>query len=79
MVTRCFACDRKLGKNPATVTTGETFTDSDGVTRQYVLVVGSECFKKIQAAGYPGWQPPTGGPRLYLLDGILRDESQGKP
>lgn len=57
MTDRCFACDRRLGRNPALIDT------RDGQT----AFVGSECFKLIRAAGDAGWQPPKGGPRLYLL------------
>jgi hypothetical protein len=55
--TRCFACDRKLGKHPRLVDT------RDGQT----VHVGSECFRLIKASGKTGYQPPTGGPRLYLI------------
>ena len=59
---KCFACDRKLGKNPHVAVT------SDG-QRVYV---GSECFKKLDGCGY---QPPLGGPKLYMgrfaADGTL--------
>lgn len=54
---RCFACDRMLGHNPHLVDTRDAQT----------VFVGSECFKLIKAAGNKGWQPPKGGPRLYLL------------
>ena len=65
---KCFACDRKLGRNPAKVTT------LDGQT----VFVGRECFKHISDCGYPGWQPPLGGPRLYLIGNVLHDESEGE-
>lgn len=54
---KCFACDRKLGRNPALVDT------RDG----QIVNVGSECFKLIKIAGEVGYQPPQGGPRLFLL------------
>lgn len=54
---KCFACDKPLGKSPALVDTRDAQT----------VYVGSECFKKIRAAGDSGYQPPLGGPRLYLL------------
>lgn len=57
MTERCYACDRKLGKAPVLVDTRDDQT----------VFVGSECFKQIEAAGEDGWQPPKGGPRLYLL------------
>lgn len=54
----CFACGRRLGKNPLVV----TCVDEQDVT------VGRECAKAIQAAGAAGYQPPRGGPRLFLLE-----------
>ena len=53
----CFACGRKLGRNPALVDT------RDGQTAH----VGAECFRLVKAAGETGYQPPLGGPRLYLI------------
>lgn len=57
MNERCFACGRKLGKKPHIVDTLE----------DQFPPVGSECFKLIEKAGTKGYQPSTGGPRLYLL------------
>ena len=54
---RCFACDRKLGVNPYPADTRDS---------QWVYV-GSECYKLIKQAGAEGYQPPLGGPRLYLI------------
>lgn len=54
----CFACGRKLGKNPKLVDTRDDQT----------VFVGRECFKLIVTAGENGYQPPSGGPRLYLLE-----------
>lgn len=56
-VNRCFACARKLGKNP---------NIADCADEQTVYV-GAECFNLIRKAGEAGYQPPKGGPRLYLL------------
>lgn len=68
MIMRCFACDRKLGVNPWLVDTRDAQS----------VYVGSECYKKIKQAGEEGWQPPKGGPRLWLFpnshDGQLWDE-----
>jgi hypothetical protein len=55
---RCFACGRKLGRNPHLV-------DTRG---GQAVFVGRECFKLIQVAGDTGYQP-KGGPRLWLLSG----------
>lgn len=62
---KCFACDRKLGGSPQLVDTRDD---------QHVFV-GAECFGLIVAAGNKGYQPPKGGPRLYLLASLeLRDD-----
>jgi hypothetical protein len=58
-VTRCYACDRKLGKSPKLVDTRD----------DQLVYAGSECFKQI-IKNKNGWQPPKGGPKLYLI-GIL--------
>jgi hypothetical protein len=56
---RCFACGKKLGKNPARVDTMED---------QFPFV-WTECLKLIIKAGTEGYQPPQGGPKLYRLQG----------
>ena len=53
----CFACGRRLGRNPGVV----TCPDAQDV------YVGRECFKLVAAGGVDGYQPPRGGPRLFLL------------
>lgn len=55
---KCYACDRKLGKSPTLVRCEDEQT----------VFVGRECLKLIKAAGTAGYQPPKGGPRLYLMD-----------
>jgi hypothetical protein len=55
---KCFACGKSLGKTPALVTCADEQT----------AYVGRECYKLIKAAGKEGYQPPRGGPRLYLLE-----------
>ena len=54
---KCFACDKKLGINPAIADTKDD---------QYVFV-GTDCYQKIKKAGAEGYQPPLGGPRLWVL------------
>lgn len=54
---RCFACDKPLRNADAVVT-------EDG--RQHPFV-GRDCFRRIGAAGPKGYQPPKGGPRLFLF------------
>ena len=53
----CFACARRLGTHPHMVECMDEQT----------VYVGSECFKKITQAGRAGYQPPLGGPKLYLM------------
>jgi hypothetical protein len=50
----CFACGRRLGKKPHLADTRDA----------QKVFVGSECYKKILAAGDAGWQPER-GPRLF--------------
>src|SRR5687767_89245 len=52
---RCFACDKPLGRNPKTADTRD----------DQIVFVGSDCHKRIEAAGKVGYQPPKGGPRLF--------------
>lgn len=53
---RCFACDRLLTASKHLVTCADEQT----------AFVGSECFKRIRKSA-DGWQPPKGGPRLFLI------------
>jgi len=53
---RCFACGRKLGKRPHMVDTRDA----------QLVFVGVECFRLVQRAEN-GYQPPSGGPRLWPL------------
>lgn len=64
-MNKCFACDRKVGKNPQVAITSDV---------AQIVYVGTECFKLI---GPEGYQPPDGGPRLYRgvfnPDGTVRE------
>jgi len=53
---RCFACGRPLGRSPALVDT------RDGQK----VFVGRSCARLIEKAGDAGYDPPKGGPTLYL-------------
>lgn len=53
---RCFACGRPLGRNPRMADTRD----------EQMVYVGCECWKLIRAAGEAGYQPPRGGPRLFV-------------
>ncbi len=54
----CYSCGKPMKSERFTV-----YTADDGGQIQYV---GPECFRKIKAAGSAGFQPPLGGPRLYI-------------
>lgn len=56
-VERCFACGRPLGRSPALVDT------RDGQK----VFVGRSCARLIEKAGDAGYDPPKGGPTLYVL------------
>lgn len=58
---RCFACNLKLVR-PEFVFTQDRMSDG----RQYEVFVGPDCFAHVQAAGDAGYQPPLGGPRLFI-------------
>ena len=66
--SRCFACDRKLGQNPYPADTRDA---------QWVYV-GTECYKRIKAAGDAGYQPPLGGPRLYFITREMVTDKTGQ-
>lgn len=63
MDERCFACGRAVGQSPKMADTRD----------DQIVFVGRECYKLIVAAGADGYQPPTGGPRLWLVDANTRD------
>ena len=54
---QCFACGKKLGKNPKVVDTRD----------DQKVFVGSECYKEIKKTGENGWQIPGLKLRLYLI------------
>lgn len=57
MSPKCFACGRKLaGRRGFLIDTRD----------DQLEFVGPECVKNVQAAGPDGYQPPAGGPRLFL-------------
>ena len=57
---QCYACGRPFcgARRPHLAIT------SDG-QRVYV---GPQCLRRIEAAGAEGYQPPSGGPRLFALE-----------
>lgn len=55
---RCFACGLAFRGGI------KTMVETSDLQRVYV---GKTCFEYIKAAGGIGYQPPKGGPRLYLF------------
>lgn len=53
----CFACDRPLKAGGYLV----------GCQDDQTVYVGALCLSQIKNAGKKGYQPPKGGPRLFLL------------
>lgn len=54
----CYACGR-----PMLGTGSRVLTEDDGHQRQYV---GPDCYQHVVDAGELGYQPPKGGPRLFV-------------
>lgn len=67
---RCFACDKFMRsyQNDVVIT-------SDGQT----VYAGPDCFKLIKKAKEHGYQPPKGGPKLYLIGEQPRRTTQAQP
>ena len=60
MKTKCFACDRT--------------TDRPHLVRcrdEQTVFVGRDCFARVRTAGPEGYQPPLGGPPLFLISDEL--------
>lgn len=53
----CFACGKRMARSGYLV----------GCKDDQTVFVGPECLRHIKEAGENGYQPPKGGPRLYLL------------
>jgi ribosome-binding protein aMBF1 (putative translation factor) len=51
----CFACGRDISGKPHEVITADDLR----------VYVGPDCYRNIRASGMKGFQPPSGGPRLY--------------
>lgn len=54
---KCFACNKKLGKNPYLVDTRD----------DQLVNVGTECHKKILKVGDNGYKPKESYVKLYPL------------
>ena len=57
-MTNCFACNRIISTTTRIVDTRDN----------QLVFVGADCYKRIAAAREAGYQPPQGGPRLYLAN-----------
>lgn len=53
---RCFACGKRCGTRH--------LVDTRDAQKVYV---GRSCYRKVQAAGPDGYQPPLGGPALWPI------------
>lgn len=53
----CFACGKKMRHNIHMVDTRD----------DQRVFVGGDCYRHVIKAGEVGYQPPLGGPRLWLL------------
>lgn len=58
MTDKCFACGRPIINAHGYLV---------GCSDDQDVGVGPECYRKISRAGEHGYQPPQGGPRLYVL------------
>lgn len=58
----CFACGKVLKPG------NEHRIDARDTQKPFV---GSTCYAKIRKAGSKGYQPPKGGPRLFLIFGPI--------
>lgn len=65
---KCFACGKAMRSWGTMVDTKE----------DQAPYVGPECAKKIKRAGPKGYQPPLGGPRLYVLSGYRLKYFEGR-
>lgn len=62
---KCFACDKPMKGRKYMADTRDSQT----------VLVGPECFKRIQAAGDEGYQPPLGGPQLFEMNQQLLESA----
>lgn len=60
----CFACNQLFKHRPRIADT------QDGQT----VYIGNNCYQKIKKAGYEGYQPPKGGPKLFVAGKFLLNE-----
>lgn len=58
-MAKCFACDRPIKNDDGYLV---------GCADEQDVGVGEDCYRKIRAADEAGYQPPKGGPRLYVLE-----------
>lgn len=54
----CFACNKLIKAG------NEKLVDTKDAQ---LVFIGPECYKKVVKAGDKGYQPPLGGPRLFLI------------
>jgi hypothetical protein len=54
---KCFACDKKMKNRKYLIRCEDEQT----------AFVGPECYKYVEKSGECGYQPPLGGPRLFVI------------
>ncbi len=62
MSEKCFACNRAFRRNAFGAIVHPQAITIDGQR----VAIGHDCNKKIAASEREGYQPPLGGPRLWL-------------
>ena len=65
----CFACGRVL------LMGGKQVDTRDGQSP----MVGGDCYAKVESAGEAGYQPPQGGPRLWLIQTYVKHPFEPDP
>lgn len=70
MGEKCFACGRPIIQGDGYLV---------GCADEQDVGVGGECYRKIRKADVAGYQPPLGGPRLYVLEvsNQMRRQAEG--
>ncbi len=61
MKHQCYACEKKMERF-AKMGAFAVAVKGEGIDHLYT--VGGDCYKRIEAAGKQGYQPPKGGPVL---------------
>lgn len=67
MPERCFACNREIKTMVYEKTYMDVLVDGENTT----VRVGMECYRKVRKMDkHGGYQPPLGGPKLFLVGSL---------